>query len=169
MDECFILEPLVIQGLSHSVNLAISFLIQHNLKINCTEEEVALMPVKDRSTSRARLVDGRYHSFISKKTGRVLKTTEDQMISLQVWRITQEKIIVITKIRGQKRPEEARRGHRCICNLKENCSIPTEMGKYIPVLTNREITGEVLIEISDKTIPGLVLPEIVYNIKKKLG
>ena len=29
--------------------------------------------------------------------------------------------------------------------------------------------GEVLIEISDKTIPGLVLPEIVYNIKKKLG
>ena len=35
--------------------------------------------------------------------------------------------------------------------------------------TNCEITGEVLIEISDKTIPGLVLPEIVYNIKKKLG
>ena len=34
---------------------------------------------------------------------------------------------------------------------------------------NYEITGEVLIEISDKTIPGLVLPDIVYNIKKKLG
>ena len=33
---------------------------------------------------------------------------------------------------------------------------------------NHEITGEVLIEISDKTIPGLVLPEIIYNIKKKL-
>ena len=43
------------------------------------------------------------------------------------------------------------------------------MGKYIPVQTNREITGEVLIEFSDKTTPGLVLPEIVYNIKKKLG
>ena len=43
------------------------------------------------------------------------------------------------------------------------------MGKYIPVQTNGKFTGEVLIEISDKTIPGLVLPEIVYNIKKKLG
>ena len=41
--------------------------------------------------------------------------------------------------------------------------------KYIPVQTNCEITGEVLIAISDKTIPGLVLPEIVYSIKKKLG
>ena len=43
------------------------------------------------------------------------------------------------------------------------------MGKYIQVHTNHEITEEVLIEISDKTILGLVLPEIVYNIKKKLG
>ena len=39
----------------------------------------------------------------------------------------------------------------------------------MPVQTNREIRGEVLIEISDKTIPRLVLPEIVYNIKKELG
>ena len=43
------------------------------------------------------------------------------------------------------------------------------MGKYIPVQTNGKFTGEVLIEISDKTIPGLVLPEIVYNMEKKLG
>ena len=42
------------------------------------------------------------------------------------------------------------------------------MGKYIPVQTNHDITGEVLIVISDNTIPGLVLPEVVYNIKKKL-
>ena len=34
MEECFILEPIVIQGLSHSVNLGISFLMEHNLKIN---------------------------------------------------------------------------------------------------------------------------------------
>ena len=42
------------------------------------------------------------------------------------------------------------------------------MGKYISVQMNCEITGEVLIEISDKTILGLVVPEIVYNVKKKL-
>ena len=30
-------------------------------------------------------------------------------------------------------------------------------------------TGDVLIEISDKTMTGLILPEIVYNVKKKLG
>ena len=32
---------------------------------------------------------------------------------------------------------------------KEKCSIPAGMGKYIPVQTNREIQGDVLIEISD--------------------
>ena len=52
---------------------------------------------------------------------------------------------------------------------KENCSIPAGMRKYIPVQTNHKITGEVLIEVHDETIPGLVLPEVVYNIKKKLG
>ena len=87
MKECFLLEPLVIQGLSHSVNLRISFLMGHNLKINSKEKEVALRSVKDGSTSRAQLVDGRYHSFISKKTGRVLKTMEEQMILSQAWRI----------------------------------------------------------------------------------
>ena len=51
---------------------------------------------------------------------------------------------------------------------KEDCSIPVGNGKYIPVQMSCEITGEVLIEISDKNIPGLVLPEIIYNIKKKL-
>ena len=44
MDECYILEPLVIRGLSHSVNLGIAFLTKYRLKINCTEEEVAHVP-----------------------------------------------------------------------------------------------------------------------------
>ena len=52
---------------------------------------------------------------------------------------------------------------------KEDWSISAGIGKYIPVQTNLEITGEVLIEVDDKTIPGLVLPEVVYNIKKRLG
>ena len=47
---------------------------------------------------------------------------------------------------------------------KEDCSIPVGMEKYIPIQMNREITREVLIEISDKTIPGLVLPD---NVKKE--
>ena len=102
-EECNILEPLVIKGLSHSVNIEITFLMKHNLKINCTEEEVALMPVKDRSASRAQLVEERYHSFISKKTGRVLKASEDQMISSQLWRIPREKISINILRRGWKR------------------------------------------------------------------
>ena len=52
---------------------------------------------------------------------------------------------------------------------KEECSIPTGMGKYIPVQTNPGITRDVLIEISNKTLTGLILLEIVYNVKKKLG
>ena len=34
---------------------------------------------------------------------------------------------------------------------------------------NRGVTLDVLIETSDKTVHGLVLPEIVFNVKKKLG
>ena len=87
MEECCILEPLVIQGMSHSVNLRLAFLHKCRLKMTCMEEEVAEMPRKDRSASRARLVGGGCHNFISKRSGRVLKATEDQMISMQVWRI----------------------------------------------------------------------------------
>ena len=49
LEECYILEPLVIRGLSHSVNLGISFLTKHKLKLIFTKEEVALMPLKDGS------------------------------------------------------------------------------------------------------------------------
>ena len=47
MEECYILEPLVIRGLNHSVNLGIAFIRKHQLKLICTEEKVALMPLKD--------------------------------------------------------------------------------------------------------------------------
>ena len=43
------------------------------------------------------------------------------------------------------------------------------MGKYIPVQTNHNIQGDVLDEISNNTVPGLILPEIVYNVKRKIG
>ena len=80
MEVCYILKQLVISRLSHSVNIGISFLRKHKLKLICTEEEVALMPVKNGSASRARLIDGGCHNFISKRMGRVLKATEDQRI-----------------------------------------------------------------------------------------
>ena len=43
------------------------------------------------------------------------------------------------------------------------------MGKYLPVQKNRDIQRDVLIKISNKTVLGLILLEIVYNIKRKLG
>ena len=46
--------------------------------------------------------------------------------------------------------------------VKEEYLIPAGMGKYIPVQTNCEIMG-------DNTVTGLILPEIVYNVKKKLA
>ena len=51
IEECYILEPLVIKGLSHSVNLGIAFLQENNLKWLCSEKEVGLMTVKDSSAS----------------------------------------------------------------------------------------------------------------------
>ena len=83
-----------IKGLSHSVHLGISFLMEHKLKLICTEEEVALIPIKDGSALRAWLVEGGCHTFISKRTGRVLKGTKDQRISVQVWRIPSKKISI---------------------------------------------------------------------------
>ena len=50
-------------------------------------------------------------------------------------------------------------------HAEDTCSIPAGMGKYIPVQKSLEITGEVLIKTSEKTIPRLVFPDI----KKKLG
>ena len=96
MEESYILEPLVIQELSHSVNLGKAFLMKYRLKMNFMEEEVALMPVKDESAFRAQLMVGGCHNFISKMLGRVLKATMDHMISMQVWRIPHEKIDVNT-------------------------------------------------------------------------
>ena len=52
---------------------------------------------------------------------------------------------------------------------KEQCSIPAGMGKYIPVQTNQEIQGDVIVETNDRTVAGLILPEIVYSVRKKLG
>ena len=56
IEECYILEPLVIKVLSHSVNLGIAFLQENNLKLLC---------------SRARLVDGGCISFEHRRWGRI--------------------------------------------------------------------------------------------------
>ena len=79
MEEFYILEPLVIQGMSHSVNLGISFLTRNNLKLVCTEDKVSLMPVSDWSASRARLVDEVCNSFINQRSGKVLRATKEQI------------------------------------------------------------------------------------------
>ena len=94
MEECYILEPLVIQGLSHSVNLGISFLTRNNIKLICTEDEVGLMLVREGSALRARLVDGGCNNFIIQRSGKVLIATKGQRISTQVWRIPCEKISI---------------------------------------------------------------------------
>ena len=67
---------------------------KYRLKMTCMVEEVRLMPVKDGSALRARLVGRGCHNFISKRSGRVLKATKDQMILMQVWRFPYEKISI---------------------------------------------------------------------------
>ena len=61
----------------------------------------------------------------------------------------------------------SRRKRRSIC--KGTVFNPSWDGKYIPVQTNHEIQGDVLVKINDKTATGLILPENVYIVKKKLG
>ena len=80
---------------------------------------------------------------------------------MQTWRISWEKMNI------NLLQDEVGENVRVLA--KEKCSIPGGMGKYIPVQTNREIQGDNLVEISNKTVTGLILPEIVYNAKRKLG
>ena len=94
------------------MNLEIYFLTRNNLKLICKEEEVVLMPLKDGSASRAWLVDGGCHSFISLRSGKVLKATKAQRISTQGWRIPCEKISSNAVI---ERPEEPVGHDRSIC------------------------------------------------------
>ena len=74
------------------MNLGISFRTRNNLNLICTEGEVALMPGRDGSASRVRLVDGGCNSFVIRRSGTVWRATEEQKISTQVWRIPCEKI-----------------------------------------------------------------------------
>ena len=116
-------KPLVIRGLSHSVNLGIAFLKRNTIKLVCTEEEVTLMPVLDSSASRARVVDGGCSSFKNRRLGRIWRVTREQEISTQTWRIPREKI----NINVLKNGVEENVG----VYTKEQCSIPAGMGKYV--------------------------------------
>ena len=66
--------------------------MRNNLKLVCTEDEVALMPVKDGSALSARQVDGGCNNFSNWRPGKVWRATEEQKISTQVCRIPHEKI-----------------------------------------------------------------------------
>ena len=118
------------------------------------------MPVTDGSALRVRLVDGGRSRFENWRSGKIWKATREQEISTQTWRIPREKI----NINVLKDVVEESVG----VYAKEQCSIPAGMGKHIPVQTNLEIQGDVLVERSNITMTGLKLPEIVYNLKTKL-
>ena len=84
-------------------------------------------------------------------------------ISTQTWRIPWEKI----NINVLKDGVEENVG---VYTLKK--SVPSQRGwenTSIPLQTNREIQGDVLVDRSNKTMTGLILPEIVYHVKRKLG
>ena len=93
----------------------------------------ALMPVKDGSASRARLVEKGCNSFVNLRSGKVWRTTEEKKISTQVWKIPHEKINI--NILRERTEEDLG------VYAQEEWSIPTGMGKYIPVQTNHGITG----------------------------
>ena len=59
--------------------------MRNNLKLICTEDKVVLMPVRNGSALRVRLVDGICNSFVNQRSGKVWRATEEQRISTQVW------------------------------------------------------------------------------------
>ena len=83
------------------------------------------MPVKDGSVSRARLEDGGCNNFVNRRSEKVWRATEEQKISTQVCRNPCEKIHINVL---KERTEEDIGVY-----AKEECSIHSGMGKYIPV------------------------------------
>ena len=82
------------------------------------------------------MVDGGCYSFISKRSGRGMKATEDQMIMMNVWRIPHEKIGVNTL---SERPEETVGVY-----AKDDCSIQAPTRTAALVITGCEDTLNVL-------------------------
>ena len=58
MEECFILKPLVIKGLSHSVNLGLAFLARYRIRLSCHGNTNTLEPIAGDKISKMVLVDG---------------------------------------------------------------------------------------------------------------
>ena len=161
MEECFILKPLVSKGLSHSVNLGLAFLARYILRLSCHGNTNTLEPISGDKISKTVLVDGNCLDFENRKSGKTWRATSRQEILTQAWRIPWEKLA----INILKDVTEENIG----VYAKEHCSIPLGMGKYIPEQTNQDIQGDVLVKINEQTVTGLILPEIVYRVKRKLG
>ena len=87
-------------------------------------------------------MDGGCSSFKNRRLGKIRRVTREQEISTQTWRIPREKITINVLKDGVE--------ENVGVYAKEQCSIPAGMGKYIPVQTNHEIQGDVLVEISKK-------------------
>ena len=116
IEECYLLEPLVIRRLSYSVNLGITFLQKNRLKLICTNKEVTLMPVTDGTASRVRLMDGGCFNFENQRSGKIWRATSEQEISTQTWRIPWEKVTVNVLKDGLQRQEKL----GCIFILNHN-------------------------------------------------
>ena len=94
MEECYILKPLVIKGLSHSVNLGFTFFAEYRLKLSCYEDGPTLESIADDKVSLTILVDGECLDFENRKSGKTLRATREQEISTQAWRIPREKVTI---------------------------------------------------------------------------
>ena len=128
MERSYWLTPLVVQGLSHCVNLLLTFLQAHSLSITCTEEEVLLMPIQDGLTSSARLVERGCQAFRERKSGKILNTSQGQEISPQAWKILPKNARVNTMFEMN---EEIIGVY-----IQQDYNIPSGMGKYIPLQTS---------------------------------
>ena len=149
------------QRTDHSVNLGLAFLAKYRLRLSCHKDINTMEPIADDKVSKTILVDGNCLDFKNRRSGKTWRVTSEQEILTQAWRIPREKVAInVLK-------DVAEEGVGVYA--KEHCSIPAEMGKYIQVQINQDIQGDVLVEVNDRTVMGLILLEIVYRVKKKLG
>ena len=94
MEDCFILNPLVIKGLSHSVNLGLMFLEEYRIKLNCHEDGNILEHAAEDKGSHTILLGAECLDFNNQKAGKILRATKAQEISTQAWRIPKEKVTI---------------------------------------------------------------------------
>ena len=166
IDKAFTVHPVVIEGLSHNVNLGMNFLLENELTLDCSSGEAKLCQSKEKGTHFTRLVKQDRTPFPFLLNGKLTEENPSHYSSPleQVWLGRNRRQVLSVLEEGKEGGEGLEDIH--LYNA-EKVEISPGQGKYIKVQTQYKMGGEMLAE----SIPygerdlncDIRIPESLYN------